>query len=345
LSLAYLVTILLSLLPIFCIEYNGLVSSVDYREAAIGAGYTVFTLEARDHGSLLTAEACAAMRQVPGVSAIVWLRQARPFNAWAPNGPSITTWLAGGDVSLLLESTSSRLLAANAPAQAFADRQSGVARGRAGSFNLLAYRGSARSELLVAPASLLPLGGGLESSMIVLSLLTGSVDSCDILIDERSRERTRSVIERQFPPTSGITRDWAMLNADRFESPEARFHSRPGLYLWIVASLIDSGVWVLMLRVRRAEISVYRLIGLRPNKISTILGAEFLSLSTAALLIFGIIGLLVGGFHQGVDLSLLVLASRASARMWLLTAFVGLVASQTAVRLFSENLMLSLKDR
>ncbi len=115
--------------------------------------------------------------------------------------------------------------------------------------------------------TLTALGGGSSGNIITIDPTSGSVAACALFVDTPARDHVNRSIEAALPVLEGFSQRWALPSAERFETPEHRFESRPSQYYWAIATLAFIATAMLHLRLRRSDHALYAIAGLDQRRI------------------------------------------------------------------------------
>jgi hypothetical protein len=126
--------------------------------------------------------------------------------------------------------------------------------------------------------TLTALGAGASGNAVLVDMRTGTASACAAFIDSKDRAAVIQSVDVAFPAVLGYSRQWAMPNADRFETPEVRFEQRPSHFYWLWSAVVFTALWTLHMRIRRADYALYAILGLTRRRISAMAMGELLAI-------------------------------------------------------------------
>lgn len=291
LSLSLVVLIAVGTMVVFVTEYEALVDTTRYELSLVEQGYATIVTQANGGVSdgVLTSQNCESVGEVPGVVAVVWVRDPAEARLHDQSGPQVFTWRLGGEVADLLRYTTSLSPGREWRGEAAVESVSGNGMRRAPTTARLYVNGVSSDPaatkgipLSVARADLSLLGQAVSSSVVLLDGRSGPVEACFVVVSAPSRTAVLHAVRTMFPAEKQIASSWLLPETKPIISPADRHSMRPykPLWLWIGAL---AGIWQMFaLRLRRSERAVYRLVGFGRLRL-----VELLTLEYAMLVLLG----------------------------------------------------------
>ena len=171
------------------------------------------------------------------------------------------------------------------------------------------------------------LGTGLTSSFAIPDVIR-KADRCLVIANHTRRQSILTSVSARFPVSEGYLVTWSLEGADQKQTDVARWNGRQMRLGWIFFPAMAAVILALDIRLRRSDIAVYRLIGVRNASVATLLLAE---LGIAALLGLGVWAPVIGKalYVSGdrTEIPLQVMGASASA-LTLLLSIVCLAAGR-----------------
>lgn len=327
-------------------ETNAAVAARLYEDGLVRAGYSTLIIEQSDQvpATPLNTTDCAATGGIEGVGPVVSLRQPVSMPGWARRGPDLTVVPVGGDILALLGSIDPTGVQPWRAAQTFVDRESSAASGSSPEYLLPLYPRGQRVDSTAIAVDLGALGPGVSGAVLVGDPQPGPVDACAVFVPSDFRETVSRAVEIAFPASGGYSQRWALIGADRFDSPRHRFEGRPTKDLWIAAATVFTGFWLFYLRLRRPEHGLYAVIGLNPAAITLLTIIELLAIAvTASILAATIIGL--AALRAGTPSHFLTIGAESAIRTLIACVLISAVWSANAASRTTTSTIDALKDR
>lgn len=276
------ITVGLAEMPVVS-ETNSAVANRTYDRQLALAGYSVLSVSATD-GVTLTAANCLSLHGIHGVLAALWLAKAQPAEWYNSSGPVVAIRQVGGDISTFLAITNPGRVSRWDGAPLLVDIASSVVDGKDRPFPVrFQLDGGPLVATTAFPVELTMFGQGLQGNAVVISARAGpsnspptEIESCLLITDEELRAQVPPAIPGVFPPSQGYSAQWVLTNADSIESPKRRFEQRQTQWAWLLSGLTFVALWGIYLRLRRSEIAVYAVAGLRTGHLTILAGAELI---------------------------------------------------------------------
>ena len=185
------------------------------------------------------------------------------FRLWTSHGPALTIWRLS---PALIESP--RLLGV---AGSGLDKQpAGIVDGAAlpaGAVHLVSETGRTL-DFVAVRVSLGYLGTGLASSFAIPDVIT-KADRCLVIANHTRRQSILTSVSARFPVSEGYLVTWSLEGADQKQTDVARWNGRQMRLGWIFFPAMAAVILALDIRLRRSDIAVYRLIGVRDASVAT----------------------------------------------------------------------------
>jgi hypothetical protein len=251
-------------------ETSATIEVRNYERGLINSGYGTLLIEQDNPlGNSLDSELCDELDEIDGVTAAVGLREPEQWTLWTPGGPPVPVREVSGDVIEFFRQANAAGVGAWRTAQTLVDLDSYAASPQRGEYPLtLVQQGSqAQSASMALTVRLTSLGAGSAGNMITIGVPEGPVSACALFVPTAGRDLVTRSVEIATPVLDGFSHRWALPSAEQFETPIKRFHSRPSRFFWAGASACFSIVALLYLRLRRSELALYAVAGLRTGRI------------------------------------------------------------------------------
>lgn len=267
LTLALIITWSGAALVVYVSERDAAISNAAYTSSMRKDGYATQLISQADHAAEpFTWANCQTLRLHHGVEAVVGMREPVTMRLWNQHGPEVVVREAMGDVAGFLSSANrSRALRWNSPAVIF-DTSSLAARPNATTAAALSTQlvstSNDTSVRRAATESLSSFGRGFSGNAIMLTAPGGEIATCLVLIDLDKRAEVEAAIGGLFPAAAGFGQQWALLNAERFESPRDRYEQRDSRWYWYGAVALITLTWGLSLWMLRNDLAVFAVAGL-----------------------------------------------------------------------------------
>jgi hypothetical protein len=260
---------------------NSKLDVVRYTSELRMSGYdTLVVKQLAESGTRTSIDAadCERLTSLPGTVAAGAALADTSFHLWTSNGPPLTIWrlspaLIGAARSLGLAGTG-----LDKPPAGIVDG----AQLPAGAVHLVSDTGKTLNFLAVR-ISLGYLGAGLASSYAIPDVIT-KADRCLVVVRHTHRQSILTSVAARFPVSDGYLVTWSLEGANQMQTDIARWKVRQMRLGWIFFPVTAATVLALDIRLRRTDIAVYRLMGIRDASVATLLLAE---LGIAALLGLG----------------------------------------------------------
>ena len=337
------------MLTVYLAERDAAQASAAYSAAMLRDGYTTLLIDQSDSAPEdLTWANCSTLRHQRGARAVVGLREPALLRLWSATGPEVAVREAMGDVASFLSKTSpSRAELRSSPSLVFDIDALGArpANGSEAEFITKVFQDGRGGDTRVAISETLSsFGGGLSGNAIMLAPPGGEISTCVVLTDLDRRDQVETAAVGLFPVADGYGHQWALANADRFDSPRHRYERRASHLYWLGAVALISltltfGLWML-----RGDLAVYSVSGLRTRQVLGLAVAEMLVVALGTVLItLGAITFDLTGHPEAgksVAIGLREVARAAVASLGVCTSVAGAFAS-----VISRQTLNALKER
>ena len=331
-------------------ETDATVDVRSYGRRLADQGWTTFLVgrQPQSASAVLTPGDCTGLAHARGVRAALWVGPAGTYRLWAADGPGLQVRRVGGDVAAFIAVADPAAARAWRGEQLLIDRTNPVVAGTGRAvvpLRLLPDDGRAPAHVVPAlAATLTRLGGGQQGNALLAGPPTGEVDFCAVVADEDARDAVVRQVRTAFPAARGYTQQWTLGEADAVDAPRARFESRLTRWAWLAGAAALVAVWGLYLRVRRGEVALYAVAGVRAPGLVLLLGAELLVVAAAGVAFTVALagGVLAAGRAEPADLA--VGAIGAARCLVAAVPAAGALVVLAALRARSSTLE-GLKDR
>ena len=261
-------------------EYNATVDARTYHDQLDRLGYFTYLLDRGDTQDTFDNRTCDRLGVIDGVDAAVWLRR-RDVAATLhhPQGPTVALWGIGGDVARLLDHVDPIAATQWTGNPLIIERNSASTPPTPREMTI-----HAADTTIVGPAvgaSLTSLGQGLTANAFATEIADGPIDNCVLRVALDRRASTVTSVDAAISPTSGVRRQWVLVNADEWQSPADRYESRPSRLLFVPIAAITLVVWAFALRMRRGDRALYAVVGLRTHHVGFLTAVEYLTVWAA----------------------------------------------------------------
>jgi hypothetical protein len=279
-----------SALMVYVAERDAAHSNAAYTSSMLRDGYTTLLIKQSDSApEKLTWANCRSLRHDSGVRAVVGLREPVSLRLWGAGGPEVAVREAMGDVADFLAMTSpSRSRSWSSPSLIFDVDALGArpADGTESDFVTRVVQKSGDADIRTAiTENLTSFGGGFSGNAIMLAPPGGEISTCVALTDVDKRDGVATIASGLFPVGAGFGQQWALTNAERFDSPRDQYEARASRWYWLGAVALIVIAWTFSLWILRSDLAVFSVAGLGTRQILGMVTAEMLVVVLGASLI------------------------------------------------------------
>lgn len=270
-----------SALTVYVTERDAAQANAAYTYSMLRDGYTTLLIDQSDSApEKLTWANCSTLHHHNGVRAVVGLREPVTLRLWDASGPEVAVREAMGDVAGFLAMTSpSSAPRWSSPSLIFDVDALGArpADGTKAEFVTRVVQKSGDADTRTAVTeNLTSFGGGFSGNAIMLALPGGEISTCVVLTDLDKRDQVETAASALFPIGAGFGQQWALTNADRFDSPRHRYEHRASRWYWLGAVALIALTWTFSLWILRSDLAVFSVAGLGTRQILVLTIAEML---------------------------------------------------------------------
>lgn len=338
-----------SALMVYVTERDGAQANVAYTSSMLSDGYaTLLVAQSDTSPESLTWANCSTLNYQSGVRAVVGLREPVPLRLWTASGPEVVVREAMGDVAGFLEMTNpSRGGRWSSPSLIFDVDAVGArpADGAEAAFVTKVVQENGDGDTRTAVTrNLTTFGGGFSGNAVMLTPPGGEISACVVLADLDKRDHVKAAASGLFPVVAGYGQQWALANADRFDSPRDRYEVRASRWYWLGAVALITLAWTFSLWILRSDFAVFSLAGLATRQILGLAIAEMLVVAFGVAFI--ILGVVTFDFYSHPDardsvaIGIREVGRAVVAAFGMCTAIAAMMASAISRRTFD-----ALKDR
>lgn len=289
LTLTLLATLSGAALMVYVTERDAAQANTAYTYSMVSDGYTTLLIDQSDNApESFTWANCSTLRHQDGVRAVVGLREPSLLRLWNASGPDVAVREAMGDVARFLAMTNPSSPRGPSTSLIF-DVDAAGARPSDGTETEYITRFVQKSgdgdTRTAATYSLTSLGGGFSGNAIALAPQSGEISTCAVLADLDKRDDVEAAASGLFPLAASFGNQWALTNADRFDSPRGRYENRASRWYWLGAAALITLAWTFSLWILRNDLAVFSIAGLRTRQILGLATAELIVVALGAALI------------------------------------------------------------
>lgn len=276
-----------SALMVYVAERDSAHANAAYTSLMLRDGYTTLLIKQSDSApEKLTWANCSTLRHDSGVRAVVGLREPLSLRLWNASGPEVAVREAMGDVADFLAMTSpSRARSWSSPSLIFDVDALGArpADGTESEFvtRVVQRTGDAGIRTAVTE-NLTSFGGGFSGNAIMLAPPGGEISTCVVLTEVDKRDQVATVASGLFPVRAGFGQQWALTNAERFDSPRHQYEDRASRWYWLGAVALIALAWTFSLWILRSDLAVFSVAGLGTRQILAMVTVEMLVVGLGA---------------------------------------------------------------
>lgn len=241
------------------------------RQAALqNSGYLTFRVErSSDFGGHVNSLDCDALSSGEHIVASTWIGAEKEFDLLDFEGPPLRVTPVGNGIDGVLAAIGIH----TPPTNMLVGAESQFA--SSATLNLIGPTFARPETRSTAGTDLRSLGSAFAGGALIRDPTTvGPVDACVGVADIQARASGLATIRSGFPPESGYSAYYVLDLPEQVETPLQKFETHRSRRYPELVALVTTILWLLYLRLRRAEMVFYSLAGLTRRRLFLVFETE-----------------------------------------------------------------------